>query len=342
MKNLLKKIVVALSLVFLFSGAQALAIEIPFTPEDAGTVQIDVHDGDSAGFDDEFSQDGTQVNKAGVMQIRSALLNVYHFLRYVIVAVAIFTLSASGIYLVSAGKNIEEETSKAKLNIKWVVYGLVIFLMLDVFVGTFFGHGDKAGTIFNDLSNNAILYETGAYFSQEAFHLLDFLTSFISLVGVLIIIISAITIVGSFGNEGVISNQKKVSMVVVGGLIIIALAKTIVSRVLFGVTGAGYNTAGQIVITTNRGDTILPSDGVGFLVDAQAGTNEIIGIANYILGFVGILALVMFVYGGLRMVLARGDDGEVSKAKSIMISAVTGVVISICSFTLVATFINPA
>lgn len=339
MLKFFQKIILGLTLACaLFGASGVLAVEIPFDPEDAGTVEVTVQDSENTvGAEDSRE---SPVDQAGVIQLRAIMLNAYFFLKYSLIVVAVGYLSLNGIYLVTAGKNIEEKVTKAKANIKWIIYGLFGFLMIDTFVGAFFGQGDVAGMIFHDTTNDSVLYQTATKFTYELFSLTDFLLSFASLLGVLIIIISALTIVGAFGNENIISSQKKISMVVVGGLVIIALAKTVVGRVLFGI--AGYDETGHIITDITKGGEVVSPKNVGFLVDAQAGTDEIIGIANYILGFVGILALVMFVYGGLRLVMAQGDSGAIDKAKSIMTSAIIGVVIAICSYTLVATFINPS
>lgn len=337
MKNLFQKIIVTACLAFaLFGTSSALAVEVPFSPDEAGTVEVDLHQIDENDNTAEDFRESPE-DQAGVIQIRAILLNVYYFLKYGIIALAVVFLSVTGIRLVTAGHSVDEEVSQGKENIKWVAYGLITFLMIDVFINTFFGQGSQSGTIFHDTTDSQVLYETASYLTREIFHLLDFILSFASLVGVLVIILSAITIVGSFGNESTISKQRKISMIVVGGLAIIALAKTVVGRVIFGI--AGYDEIGDIV-TTNG--SIISREEVGFLVNAEAGTDEIIGIANYALGFVGLLALIMFVYGAARMVAARGDEGEIGKAKGVMVSAVIGVVIAVCSYTIVATFINPS
>jgi len=336
MSKIFQKIIITLCLACeFFIAGSALAVDIPFQPEDAGTVEVTLHETDTNDNSAEDSRE-SPVDQAGVIQLRTIMLNAYYLLKYAIIAVAVGFITLSGIRLITAGKNIEEEISQAKLNLKWVSYGLFTFLILDVFVSTFFGQGELSGLIFSDTSNDAVLYQTATGFTRELFHFLNFILSFASLIGVLIIIISAITITGAFGNENTISKQKKISMVVILGLVIIALAKTVVGRVIFGI--AGYDEAGDIVTT---GGEIVAREDIGFLVNAQAGTNEIIGIANYILGFIGVAALVMFVYGGLRMIMAQGDSGAIDKAKEIMTSAIIGIIIAICSFTLVATFINP-
>lgn len=54
-----------------------------------------------------------------------------------------------------------------------------------------------------------------------------------------------------------------------------------------------------------------------------------------ILGLVGSLSLLMFVYGGFYFILSQGDSSKVSKAKDIIKNAVIGLIIVLASYTIV-------
>lgn len=60
-----------------------------------------------------------------------------------------------------------------------------------------------------------------------------------------------------------------------------------------------------------------------------------INIANIILGVVGSLALLMFVYGGIMMLISAGNSDKVSKAKGIIIAAVIGLGIVFASYLII-------
>lgn len=53
----------------------------------------------------------------------------------------------------------------------------------------------------------------------------------------------------------------------------------------------------------------------------------ILGIINFVLILVGILALAFLVYGGFRYITSRGEDDEVEAAKNIITNAVIGIVV---------------
>ena len=68
---------------------------------------------------------------------------------------------------------------------------------------------------------------------------------------------------------------------------------------------------------------------------------EIIGKAiNAVLGIVGSLALVMFIYGGIVWMTAAGNDQRVQRGKDTLLWAVIGLVVIFSSYALVRFVIN--
>ena len=58
-------------------------------------------------------------------------------------------------------------------------------------------------------------------------------------------------------------------------------------------------------------------------------------IINSVLGIVGSLALVMFIYGGATWMLSAGNQEQVTKGKNILIWAALGLVIIFTAYALV-------
>jgi hypothetical protein len=58
-------------------------------------------------------------------------------------------------------------------------------------------------------------------------------------------------------------------------------------------------------------------------------------IINAILGIVGSLALVMFIYGGFTWMLAAGNQEKVQKGKDILIWATIGLIVIFSAYALV-------
>lgn len=88
---------------------------------------------------------------------------------------------------------------------------------------------------------------------------------------------------------------------------------TAVTEITNGFNEAGGNDNGQI--------TDLP---------AQAKT-----IINTMLFIVGMLAVVMIIFSGIRYITAHGDKGQVDSAKNTLIYSIVGLVIAILAYAIV-------
>ena len=60
-------------------------------------------------------------------------------------------------------------------------------------------------------------------------------------------------------------------------------------------------------------------------------------LINGALGFVGVIALIMFIYGGFVWLTSAGSAGKVSKGKNIMIWAILGIVVIFFSYAILNT-----
>ena len=64
------------------------------------------------------------------------------------------------------------------------------------------------------------------------------------------------------------------------------------------------------------------------------------GVIRYALGFTGIIALAMFIYGGLLWMTAAGSEERVTHAKNILIWSSLGVIVIFSAYTLVSLVIK--
>jgi len=60
----------------------------------------------------------------------------------------------------------------------------------------------------------------------------------------------------------------------------------------------------------------------------------VVGVINIFIGLVGLIAVVLFLYAGFLWMTAAGNEEKVTKARSMMIAAVIGIVIIFLSFAL--------
>ncbi|MDD3006449.1 MAG: pilin [Candidatus Pacebacteria bacterium] len=69
-------------------------------------------------------------------------------------------------------------------------------------------------------------------------------------------------------------------------------------------------------------------------------SNYLIGIYNFLLSIVGIVAVVMLIIGGMKYIMAAGSGGAVSSAKETIKDAILGLLLALLSYVIVGT-INP-
>ncbi len=65
-----------------------------------------------------------------------------------------------------------------------------------------------------------------------------------------------------------------------------------------------------------------------------------VNVATYILGIVGALTLLMFVYGGFTWILSGGSADKVKKGKDIILGSVVGLMIVFSSYLIIDYVVN--
>lgn len=66
----------------------------------------------------------------------------------------------------------------------------------------------------------------------------------------------------------------------------------------------------------------------------------VLTIINYFLGFLGLLAVIMIIYGGVTYVSSGGKDETVGNAKKIIMYSIVGIIIILLSFVIVNTVLS--
>ncbi|MFA6992191.1 MAG: hypothetical protein WC269_02825 [Candidatus Gracilibacteria bacterium] len=89
---------------------------------------------------------------------------------------------------------------------------------------------------------------------------------------------------------------------------------------------------------------IGPGDNPSGVGDATGGEGDIralvLRIVNFFLGFLGVVAVIMVIYGGVTYVTAAGKDDAIGNAKKIITYSLVGIVIILISFALVNTILG--
>ena len=91
-------------------------------------------------------------------------------------------------------------------------------------------------------------------------------------------------------------------------------------------------------IMANLANTSLSDLGGGG--DSNRLANVIGGIIRILLGFLGILFIVLIIWAGFTWMMAGGDEAKVKKAKQLIINATIGVLIILASYAITTFVIN--
>lgn len=98
--------------------------------------------------------------------------------------------------------------------------------------------------------------------------------------------------------------------------------------------------------TDVRGGLISGEDNLTTIAGATGGEGSfraiIKRIVDFILLFLGLIAVIMIIYGGFLYVTSAGNEENVGKGKKILIYAAIGIVIILISFALVNTLLGAA
>ncbi len=91
---------------------------------------------------------------------------------------------------------------------------------------------------------------------------------------------------------------------------------------------------------------ITPGDSpesIGSATGNQGSFREIVlTIVEYALKFLGLLAVIMIIYGGFLYVTSAGDTTKTDTAKKIIIYAIIGIIVILVSYALVNTILGAA
>ncbi|HET9098140.1 MAG TPA: pilin [Candidatus Saccharimonadales bacterium] len=92
--------------------------------------------------------------------------------------------------------------------------------------------------------------------------------------------------------------------------------------------------------TANCGDTQHIGSCTTNLPAITAGSGEVQTVLNILFGIIGALSILMIVIAGLRFITGQGNPQEISKARSTIIYALVGLIISLAAVSIVNLAVN--
>ena len=248
--------------------------------------------------------------RSGEAQVNQIGLTAAGVIQNVAGGLAILWIIVAGVRMILADGD-ENTLSEQKRAILYGVIGLVIILIMRPLISSLYG---VPGEIRTDLIS---AQDEG--FSLEILGIVSFLRAVIGTVAIFYIVMSGVRMLFAQGDEDT-TKKLRTSIIWIGtGLILIAINEVLINNIF--------------VFPTQQGDQIS-TQGVASII------NTLGTVLQFILGFVGIIAFGILVYGGAMMIMNFGNDETVDKAKKIIRNALMGIIVIISAFVIVASLVT--
>lgn len=106
----------------------------------------------------------------------------------------------------------------------------------------------------------------------------------------------------------------------------------------------GLTLASQLPVAFAQGGFGMEQSHIAAVDVSTGGSSDLKALArtiiNYVLGFLGLIAVAMVIYGGISYVTAAGEQSKVDNAKKVILYAIVGLIIVILSYAIVSTVLS--
>ena len=114
--------------------------------------------------------------------------------------------------------------------------------------------------------------------------------------------------------------------------------------IVFALMVGALTLVSMLPVASAASSLINAGDNPSRIAEATGGEGNLRGlvlrIINYFLGFLGILAVIMVIYGGVTYVTAAGQDEQIGNAKKIIMYSLIGIIVILLSFAVVNTILG--
>lgn len=264
------------------------------------------------------SQIPTPPDKTGQEIAKDLVLGGLRYVKIVTVVVGILYITIMGYTLVTHGDN-EEEVTKAKRGLTYTIIAFIMISISQEFSRIFDMEGGK--TL---LGSPQEIIKRVRFFDKQVEIVMTFIKYTIATYATLMVVRSGIKLVTAGGKEEETTKHKKSILYSAGGLILIYVGDIFINKVFYKVDKNVYS-----------GIT-----GVHPKVDAKAGVEQIVGITNFIVSFIGPIAILMLIVGAIMYATAGGEDEKMQKAKRLLVATAFGIILIYGSFAMVSTVLT--
>jgi len=218
----------------------------------------------------------------------------------IILPTGIFLVVRAGFSLVVSED--EGKLATAKRTISATLIGIMLIYISQELVKAFYTEG--------------ILNAAGAgRLNATVYGLANWFLVAMAALGVLMIIVSVIRAIGSFGKEEEVTNMRQTIFGIASGVLMISLLPAI--KLTLGVVD------------------LQPLGEMGGGGDATAIITSVTVIISNLLSFLALIAVAIVIYAGVRMIVNFGNDDEYKSSKDLIIRALIGLLIIILSYTII-------
>ncbi|MEK7673463.1 MAG: pilin [Patescibacteria group bacterium] len=239
------------------------------------------------------------------------------YVKILTVVVGILYITIMAFTLVSEGHT-EDQVSNAR---KGLLYALLAFIMISM--------AEDIGKIF-DMEKSSLLESPQEILNRV--HLFDkqveifvtFVKYVIGAYATLMLVRHGVTMVTSGDKEEEAKKSREGVLYSAGGLLLIYIGDIFINKVFYKVDKNSYS-----------GIT-----GVHPSIDTKEGVNQLVGITNFVVSFVGPVAVVMLIIAAVMYASAGSNEEQGTQAKRILTATIIGVVIIFGAFAVVSTVIS--
>jgi hypothetical protein len=248
--------------------------------------------------------------ESGASNITSAILYAVDLLKYLMGGISIMIIIAIGVRFITAGKKIDETSTKMKEALKYVLIGLAVIMLSQEMVKLVFW--GEQGEVFRSETDIKLAAQRG---TAQIRGLYSMMMYFMGSIAVLMIVVTGFTLVTNAGNEEVVNKAKKQITWAIVGLIVLGLAELVVK------------------------DIVFPKEGSA-LPDVVRAQKLIVTMTNFASSFIALVSIAMLMYGGWLYVSAAGKEDNTGKAKKVFVGAIIGLIIAMGAYGIVNTVIK--
>ena len=226
-------------------------------------------------------------------------------------AIATYNIVKAGMKMIVGSE--EETLNKAKTSIAVNLVGLVLAFLSGRFVDAFFLGG---AAFFINAPTVADIQAGASVAALEIQGLILWLAYILAALGILMIIVSGIKAMGSFGKDDAVTQFRNSVFGVITGLLLIVIGPSVKLAL-------SLNTAAVAVLPGGTPST-------GPII------SKIVSITTILMEFLALVATAMILYAGVLMIVNTGNDEQYTKAKGLIVRAFIVLIVILLSFVAVS------